>query len=344
MTMLFSAALLVLGAIQAQAQYPRTVLLEEFTSATCKPCTTATQVINKVIREKEGRVVSIRYHMNIPLDGDIWYEANKPHNTGRAQYYGVVGLPYGRVDGSINASVTSEGDVFDKVEEQMGQESPIKLEVMQARDGNQVNVEVKATAGNQGISVGGYKIHVVAVEAHIHDERFQGGKWNNEKDFEDVMRTLVTGTEGQEFTIDAEAQKTINFSYQLGEGWQPEQMYTVVFVQNEFNQQILQAGYSPKPTSGVEWSRDVEGYTLRSNLPNPARDEAVIDYTIGAPGTVKLELYDVTGRLVAAYDEGVREMGEHRLRVDLSSVPAGTYTYTLSSGRYRASRTMVVLK
>lgn len=343
MTLLLSAAMLVLGAIQAQAQYERTVLLEEFTSATCKPCTTATQVINKVIREKQGRVVSIRYHMNIPLDGDIWYEANKPHNTGRAKYYGEFGLPYGRVDGAINASVTSEGDVFDKVEDQMGQQSPIKLEVTQTRDGNQFNIAVKATAGSQGLA-NGYKIHVVAVEAHIHDERFQGGKWNNEKDFEDVMRTLVTGTDGQEFTVDADAQKTLNFNYQLGEGWQPEQMYTVVFVQNDFNLQIAQAGYSPKPVSGVEWSTEVEGYTLRSNYPNPSRGEALIGYTLGTSGAVKLELHDAVGRLVATYDEGTRSAGEHHLRIDLSNMPAGNYTYTLYSGRYRASRTMIVLK
>lgn len=343
--MLLAASALTMAPGEARAQYPRTVLLEEFTSVTCKPCTTATPIINSLIEQKQGRVVSIRYHMNFPSEGDPWYEANTQHNGARAQYYTVQSLPYGRLDGAVNVSVTSEGDVFDKAEDRLSQQSPILLEVTQTREGNQANVRVKATAGADLSD--GHRLHVVALESHIHDERFQGGKWNNEKDFEDVMRTLVTGSEGAEFAIASEDVKELTFQYTIGEGWQANQMYVVAFVQNDFTKQIVQAGYSEKPprnTGSVHEQVALAGYSLDQSFPNPARAEAEIAYAIGIPGEVTLELHNTAGEIVARMSEGVKEAGPHRLRLDLSGVSAGAYTYTLRSGRYRASGMMTVVK
>ena len=70
---LFAAAVaLMIFPARGFAQFPRTTLIEEFTSATCKPCTTATPIINSVIKAKSPRVVSIRYHLNFPAPGDPW--------------------------------------------------------------------------------------------------------------------------------------------------------------------------------------------------------------------------------------------------------------------------------
>jgi|GEM_PF-2004064 len=340
---LLAAVALMTGAVDARAQFTRTVLLEEFTSVTCKPCTTATPIINKVVRDNGGRVLSIRYHMNFPVEGDPWYEANVLQNTGRAQYYNVLGLPYGRLDGATNVAVTSEGDVFDKVDDRLSQESPIGLEVSQVKEGNTFKVTVKATSGNQDLS-GNYRLHVLALEAHIHDERFQGGKWNNEKDFEDVMRTMITGVDGAEFTIDADDERTFNFEYEPGADWQPDQMYVVAFVQNDITQQIAQASSSPKPVSGVYAPAAIAGYSLDQSFPNPARDEAMIDYTLGRGGAAVLELYDAAGRPVARFDQGTREVGTYRARLDLRGIPAGAYTVMLDAGGHRLSRMMTVVR
>ncbi len=341
--MMLMASALAFAPSAARAQFPRTVLIEEFTSVTCKPCTTATPLINKVIRDNNGRMVSIRYHMNFPSKGDPWYNANPDHSDARAKFYGVLSLPYGRYDGATIVSVTSEGDVFDKAADRLSQESPIQLEVSQTREGNQFQVQVKAKAGSQSLA-GSNRLHVVAVEGHIHDERFQGPQWNNEKDFEDVMRSLVTGADGEEFTIESDEEKTLNYTYQLGTDWQAEQMYVVAFVQNDITQQVVQAGYSAKPVSSVHESAAIAGYALDQSFPNPARSEAAIAYTIGGAGGVTIDLHNAAGELVASINEGTREAGAYRARLDLSGIPAGAYTYTLRSGLYRATRLLTVVK
>ncbi len=342
--MALMASVLAIGPAKAQAQFPRTVLLEEFTSITCKPCTTATPLVNKVIKEKNGRVVSVRYHMNIPLAGDPWYNANPEHNGKRAQYYDKqMGLPYGRFDGATIVSVTSEGDVFDKADDRLEKESPIQLQVTQTRTENHFSVQVTAKSGTQALD-GDYRLHVVAVEAHIYDDRYQGGFWNNEKEFEDVMRTLVTGPDGEEFSIGGDEEKSRTFSYQLGDAWQADQMYVVAFVQNDFTKEVVQAGYSPKPVSSVRETPAIAGYALAQSFPNPARSEAAIGYTLGRGGDVVLKLYNAAGELVATYHEGMKEAGTYQARVELAGLPAGAYTYTLRSGAYRASHQITVVK
>lgn len=337
---------LALGPATAQAQYPRTVLIEEFTSVTCKPCTTATPILNSLIEQRGGRVVSIRYHLNFPSPGDPWYNANPAHNNGRRSYYGLTSLPYGRVDGSTTLAVTQQGDVYDKTDDRLMITSPVKLEVTQTLNGTRYDVAVKATTAENAVE-GNYKLHIVALEAHIHDESFQNEPFNKEKDFEDVMRTMVPGPEGTDFSIGADETKTFNFSYDIGSGWQTDQMYTVAFVQDDITKEVVQAGYStkpPKPSTSVEMFPEMSGYQLTLPMPNPVTDEAVIGYTLGARQQVTLELYDNAGVRVMTMNDGTREAGDHTIALDLRGLPSGVYTYVLHAGAYHASRRVTIVR
>ena len=76
--------------------------------------------------------------------------------------------------------------------------------------------------------------------------------------------------------------------------------------------------------------------------PNPTSDRAVVAFALDAPSAVRLALYDVLGREVAAVDAGRLAEGAHRLGLDVSSLPSGVYVWRLvAGGRTEAGRLTV---
>ena len=59
--------------------------------------------------------------------------------------------------------------------------------------------------------------------------------------------------------------------------------------------------------------------------PNVVKNKATLRYAITKPGNVRLELYDVTGRLVKTLFNGDRRAGEYRTEVNASSITPGIY-------------------
>jgi hypothetical protein len=50
--------------------------------------------------------------------------------------------------------------------------------------------------------------------------------------------------------------------------------------------------------------------------PNPCRGSAAIEFVLDRPGSARLDVYDVTGRLIARLADGARAAGSHSLRWD----------------------------
>jgi hypothetical protein len=338
------AAAMMFGSTAAWAQFPRTVLIEEFTSVTCVNCPLATQAINAILKAKGDRVASIRYHLNYPVKGDPWYAANPQQNEARRTFYNVPALPYGKV-GGLSATVTDQGMLEDQVNDQLQMESPVQVTVTQALNGNQYNVLVKVKAGENGLESETYHLRTVVVEHHIHDESVKQIAANNgEVEFGDVMRSMLPGPDGTEFTLGPNETKEFPFTVPVGSGWQPDQIYTIAFVQSGSTSDIVQTGFSPRPAeAGVE-EIAMAGYWLEQSAPNPARDEATIGYAVGGRQHVVIDLYNAAGQKVTTLDEGNREAGSYQTRLSLAGLPAGAYIYTIRAGAFHASRGLTVVK
>jgi hypothetical protein len=338
------AAALMFGSTAAWAQFPRTVLIEEFTSVTCVNCPLATQAINAILKAKGDRVASIRYHLNFPVKGDPWYAANPQQNEARRSFYSVPALPYGRMDGNAT-DVQSQGGLEDQVNDRLAMESPVKITVTQALVENQYNIVVKVTAGPNGLEDQTYRLHGVVLEHHIHDESVKQIAQNNgEVDFGDVMRSMLPNPDGADFTLGPNETKEFPFTVPVGSGWQPDQIYTLAFVQSGSTSDIVQTGFSPRPAeAGVE-EIAMAGYSLEQSAPNPARDEATIGYAVGGRQHVVIDLYNAAGQKVTTLDEGNRETGSYQTRLSLAGLPAGAYIYTIRAGAFHASRGLTVVK
>ena len=77
---------------------------------------------------------------------------------------------------------------------------------------------------------------------------------------------------------------------------------------------------------------------LAQNRPNPFRDVTRIEYVLETRGPVRLNLYDVTGRLVRRLVDRVELAGNHEVTLGAGDLPAGTYWYRLESGGRTESR------
>ena len=84
--------------------------------------------------------------------------------------------------------------------------------------------------------------------------------------------------------------------------------------------------------------------TLNQNYPNPFNPTTVISYELPESGNVTLEVFDMTGRLVATLANGTVQAGSHQINFDASGLSSGVYLYRLTAGRSVLSRRLTVLK
>lgn len=88
-----------------------------------------------------------------------------------------------------------------------------------------------------------------------------------------------------------------------------------------------------------------EGFELKQNYPNPFNPETRIQYSLGKAGYAVINVYDVTGKLVAGLVNSGKSAGVHEAVFTSSALPSGTYFYTLSvDGVVRGTKKMTLLK
>ena len=86
------------------------------------------------------------------------------------------------------------------------------------------------------------------------------------------------------------------------------------------------------------------GVRLGQNSPNPARGRTSISITLPNRAHATLRLMSASGKDAGTFLDATLDSGTHRVDIDLSSLPAGAYVYTLYAGEYRTSRRMVVVR
>jgi hypothetical protein len=102
---------------------------------------------------------------------------------------------------------------------------------------------------------------------------------------------------------------------------------------------------------GIEETADVpsQSYTtLYQNYPNPAYEKTMIRFTIPDNRNVKLDIYDISGRLVRTLANGIPGAGSYFCVWDGKdasgkAVPGGVYLYTLKVGSYTQTRKLLLI-
>jgi hypothetical protein len=88
---------------------------------------------------------------------------------------------------------------------------------------------------------------------------------------------------------------------------------------------------------------------LWGNSPNPFNPATEIRWDLAERGAVRLEVYNVSGRLVRTLAKGVWDAGSHTVTWDGrdeegTEVSSGVYFYRLQAPTYRASNRMILIR
>jgi hypothetical protein len=85
-------------------------------------------------------------------------------------------------------------------------------------------------------------------------------------------------------------------------------------------------------------------FRLEDCYPNPARDTTTIVFHVNSAYNVTVDLYTQKGEKVKSLVNGLYPVGEHKIAVDLTGLPAGTYIYELKSGFFKEAKKLVITK
>ena len=95
---------------------------------------------------------------------------------------------------------------------------------------------------------------------------------------------------------------------------------------------------------GTEGNALPAAYALKQNYPNPFNPATIIRFSVAAKQAISLQIFDITGRLVATLVNESLIAGEYEVTWQAGHLPSGTYFMQMKSGDFVKTRKMVLLK
>ncbi len=85
-------------------------------------------------------------------------------------------------------------------------------------------------------------------------------------------------------------------------------------------------------------------FSLKQNYPNPFNPQTNIKFDVPESGTVKLEIYDISGKSIAELVNEKLSAGTYSYNWNAAGLSSGTYFYKLSVNGYSQTRKMILTK
>jgi hypothetical protein len=87
-----------------------------------------------------------------------------------------------------------------------------------------------------------------------------------------------------------------------------------------------------------------ESFSLMQNFPNPFNPTTNIRFDIAKAGLVKLNVYDITGKVVETIADANYEPGSYNVNFDASKLSSGIYFYKLETSEFTSVKKMMLIK
>lgn len=116
---------------------------------------------------------------------------------------------------------------------------------------------------------------------------------------------------------------------------------TALFIANQFGDKYENQFFVDEAI-GIE--NGIVNKTRLNIYPNPASDLLNIDLSLARETSVKMELFDLSGRLVYSNNSGNLGAGEHDLSMEVSGLRTGSYTLRITAGEEVINRKVVLTR
>ena len=91
-------------------------------------------------------------------------------------------------------------------------------------------------------------------------------------------------------------------------------------------------------------SESPESFQLKQNYPNPFNPSTLIHYELPVDSEVKIEVFDVIGRLVATLVNERKSAGFHSVQFNATHLASGAYFYRINAGDFLNVKPMMLIK
>jgi uncharacterized protein (DUF1501 family) len=116
-------------------------------------------------------------------------------------------------------------------------------------------------------------------------------------------------------------------------------------IKNDQSKEILFRDFTKLPIfktaeNGVSLDSTIN---LSQNYPNPAREFTQFEYFTTQKQSIKIELYDLSGRLISVLKNGIHEVGKYTATINVTGLSRGIYLYNLltEKGESRVMKMLV---
>ncbi len=87
-----------------------------------------------------------------------------------------------------------------------------------------------------------------------------------------------------------------------------------------------------------------KSFSLNANYPNPFNPSTTISYTVAEKSYVRLEIFDINGRLVTTLTNAEHQPGSYHLEWNAATHSSGVYLCRMTAGSYTNVRKMLLIK
>ncbi len=221
------------------AGYQRSVLLEEFTSATSPSSGSQNLYLDSFINNNFSLLCPIRYHLGFPQPGiDSMYLQNPSEPDARRLFYFIQSVPQTMVDGNTRMPLpySMDSNLYMPLISRLFTGTQVSISVARRNiSPDSISADVNVFLKYQ-LPQGDYRLRVAAVERCVKYSSPPGS--SGETVFFDVFRKMLPDTNGIPISLSpGNYQFTLN--YQKNPQWVDSLVYFVAFVQNNLTREVL---------------------------------------------------------------------------------------------------------
>jgi len=240
------------------------ILFEAHTATTCSPCASQNPALDAFIQTNFDSIVAIKYHVWWPAAGDPMYDANVPQQRVRTLYNSVSAVPTLQIDGVKQqvSAYTTTSNLQNPFNERRALGSPIGLSVTDTRlTGDTIKATITINVVSALPSNIDYRLRINAVERKKVYATAPGS--NGETTFYDIFRKMYPSSNGISINY-SPGTYTVEYKYIRDASWVDSMMYTVVFIQDEYTHEVINAAKG-------------RNYYVKDNIPQPKITDNTIE-------------------------------------------------------------------